>query len=609
MIVRRFFPGVVLIAWAAMASLAQSQNDDGAAIARMKKDIFFLASDECEGRGPGTKGIDLAADYIAKTFAGLELKPGGVKGTYFQPFSISGVPVLEMPNTFSLTNKDKTTEVPFETDFEVLGLSGKGKVTAPLVFVGYGVQSKEYKYDDYEGIDVANKIVILLRHSPRYFAKEPFGGKDRNNLAALERKIAAAESHKAAAVILVNDIGEAKVEDRLMPFKYLQQATSSRIPCIVRSSVRSSTRSSRAPVGKSLDDIEKEIDKDLKPHSVDLTGCNAAVQTSVRRSAFAVKNILGIVPGTGPLGNQYVVVGAHYDHLGYGGRGSKEPKSKEIHHGADDNGSGTTAVMELARRFAARKDRTGRSLVFMTFSGEERGLLGSKYYAEHPLIPLADTAVMVNLDMVGRLRPDPTSKKDKLIVQGVGTSKGFGNLIDKLNKQDFTFAKIDAGVGPSDHDSFYRKKVPVLFFWTGLHPDYHKPSDTADKIDLAGMAKIVDFSEAVIEKLVTEQERPVYVEVKGSSSSSGTGDFDGPRLGIAPGNYESKDGVLIDGVTDGGPAAKAGMKTGDRIIEMAGRPVTTIQTYMAIMATRRVGESFDATVVRDGKKLTLKVTP
>ena len=491
-----------------------------------------------------------------------------------------------------------------DTQFEVMGLSGKGKVSAPLVFAGYGIESKEHKYDDYQGIDVAGKVVIVLRHSPRYFAKEPFGGDDRGNLADLVRKIATAESHKAAAVILVNDIGEVKTGDKLMSFKYLEQASTSRIPCVhvARSVVDPIFQSA---VGKSLEAIEKEIDKDLKPHSVDLKGWTAAVQTSVRRSTIPVKNILGIVPGTGPLGNQYVVVGAHYDHLGYGGRGSRAPGSKEIHHGADDNGSGTTAVMELARRFAARKDRTGRSILFMTFSGEERGLLGSRHYVDDPLIPLADTAAMVNLDMVGRLRPDPESKKEKLIAQGTGTSKEFDTLIDKLNKQDFKFSKVPAGTGPSDHDSFYRKKVPVLFFWTGIHPDYHKPTDTADKIDLPGMAKVVDFTEGVIAKLATEKERPGYIEVKGGTPSGGPS---GPRLGIMP-NYESKDGLGIDGVADDGPAAKAGMKMGDIIVEMAGRQVTNIQTYMAIMATRRVGQPFDATVIRDGKKLTLKVTP
>ena len=606
MIVRRYFPGVVLIAWAAMALPVLSQTDDGAAIARMKKDIFFLASDATEGRGPGTKGIDLAADYIAKTFAGLELKPGGVNGSYFQPFSISGVPVLEMPNTFSLTIKDKTIEVPFETEFEVLGLSGKGKVSAPLVFVGYGVQSKEHKYDDYDGIDVAKKVVVLLRHSPRYFGTEPLGGKDRDALAALERKIATAESHKAAAVILVNDLGEAKTGDKLPPFKYLQQATSSHIPCIV---VKRSVIDPvfQGALGKSLDDVEKAIDKDLKPQSVDLKDWTAAIETNVKRQQLEVKNILGILPGSGPLANQYVVVGSHYDHLGYGGPGSLAKGSSEIHHGADDNGSGTTAMMELARRFAGRKDRTGRSLLFMTFSAEERGLLGSKFYADkEPLVPLADTAVMVNLDMVGRLRPDPTTKKGKLIAQGTGTSKGFDALIDTLNKQDFTFAKVAAGTGPSDHDSFYRKKVPVLFFWTGVHPDYHKPTDTADKIDLPGMAKIVDFTQMVIAKLATDEERPAYIEVKGGTPSRGPG---GPKLGIQPAYESDKEGLTIDGVADGGPAAKAGMKAGDRIVELAGRPVTNIETYMVIMAAQRVGQTFDAMVIREGKKLTLKVTP
>ena len=605
MVARRFIPGIVLAVWAVTVPFALSQNVDAAAIGRMKKDIFFLASDECEGRGPGTKGIDLAADYIAKRFEELGLKPAGVNGTYFQPFQIIGVPVLEKPNTFALSGNDKTTDVPIESEFDVLGLSGKGKVSAPLVFAGFGLQTKEYKYDDYERIDVAGKIVVVLRHAPRFNGEEPLGGKDREALAGLERKIAGAESRKAAAVILVNDSGEVKTGDKLPPFKYLQQASSSHIPCIaVKRSVIDPVF--QAALGKSLDEIEKAIDKDLKPQSADLTGWTAAIETNVKRQQLDVKNILGIIPGTGPLANQYVVVGAHYDHLGYGGPGSLAKGSTEIHHGADDNGSGTTAVMELARRFAERKDRTGRSLLFMTFSAEERGLLGSRHYAENPLIPLADTAAMVNLDMVGRLRPDPKTNKPKLIAQGTGTSKGFETLIDGLNKQDFTFAKVAAGTGPSDHDSFYRKKVPVLFFWTGVHPDYHKPTDTADKIDLEGMAKIVDFTQSVIAKLATDPERPGYIEVKGGTPSRGP---DGPKLGIQPAYDSEKEGLTIDGVADGGPASKAGMKEGDRIVELAGRPVTNIQTYMAIMAERRIGQPFDAVVVRDGKKLTLKVTP
>ncbi|HEX3316227.1 MAG TPA: M28 family peptidase, partial [Gemmataceae bacterium] len=317
---------------------------------------------------------------------------------------------------------------------------------------------------------------------------------------------------------------------------------------------------------------------------------------------------LGIVSGTGPLANQYVVVGAHYDHLGYGGQGSLAPKGTHaIHHGADDNGSGTTAVMELARRFAERKDRTGRSLLFMTFSAEERGLLGSRHYVDNPLIPLAHTAVMVNLDMVGRLRPDPKTNKPKLIAEGLGTSKGFDALVDALNKQDFTFGKKAGGTGPSDHDSFYRKKIPVLFFWTGIHPDYHRPTDTADKINLQGMATIVDFTQSVIEKLATEPERPGYIEVKGSGGPSGGPS--GPRLGIMPDYGYDKVGLAIERVNSDGPAAKAGLKEKDIIIEMAGRTVNNIDTYTVIMAERRVGQPFDVTVIRNGKKLTLKVTP
>jgi hypothetical protein len=603
--IRRAFVGVFFaLALILPTVLGQDANP---AVARLKKDIFYLASDECEGRGPGTKGIELAADYIAKNFADAGLNPGGVKGTYFQPFDIKGSPILDKPNHVSFRGpQGQTIEFAIGKDFEVMGLSGKGKVTATLVFAGYGIQAKDLKYDDYAGLDVKGKVVVLLRHTPRWNAPDPFAGKQRDLWAGLEKKIATAESMKAAAVIVINDATELAAGDMIPSFSYLAPATSSRIPCVhVKRSVIDPVMG--AVKDMTLKDVEAAIDRDLKPQSVVLDGWSATIETSVRRQQLPVKNVLGLVPGSGPLAKEYVVVGSHYDHLGYGGMGSLAPGSKAIHHGADDNGSGTTAMMELARRFAGRKDRTGRTLVFMAFSAEERGLLGSQFYCKEPIYSLSDTSVMVNLDMVGRLRPDPTTKKDKLIVQGTQTAKGFDDLVDKLNTPGFTFAKTPGGTGPSDHASFYQKKVPILFFWTGVHPDYHKPSDTADRINLDGMAKIVDYTESVIQKLVTEQDRPQYIEVKAPPQKMGAPK--GPRLGIQP-NYESdKEGVLIGGVSDGGAAAKGGLKAGDRIVEIAGRSVTNIETYMVIMSEQRTGQAIDVGLIRDGKKLNLKVTP
>jgi hypothetical protein len=351
----------------------------------------------------------------------------------------------------------------------------------------------------------------------------------------------------------------------------------------------------------SLKEIETAIDSDFKPRSGPLKGWTANVETHVARPMIPVKNVIAVLEGHGPLAKEIVVVGAHYDHLGYGGPGSLAKGSKAIHHGADDNASGTTSVMELARRFAERKDRQGRKLVFMTFSAEERGLLGSRFYCKEPLFPLADTVAMVNIDMVGRL-----PKNDKLIVQGLDTSKSFEPLVEKLNKPGFTFSKTKGGNGPSDHSSFYDKKIPVLFFWTGTHSDYHRPTDTAERINLDGMKKIVDYVDTVVAELASVPDRPQYIAVKGGAA---VGAPKGPRLGVTP-NYESeKDGVLIDGVSGGGAAETAGLKAGDRIVEIAGKTVSSVETYMVIMSQQKVGQAIEISIIRGEKKLSMKITP
>jgi hypothetical protein len=331
---------------------------------------------------------------------------------------------------------------------------------------------------------------------------------------------------------------------------------------------------------------------------------------NVKRAALPTKNIVGVLEGAGPLAKETVVVGAHYDHLGYGSFGSLARNLKEptIHHGADDNGSGSTTLMELARYFGGLKDREGRRLVFIAFSGEEMGLLGSEHYVKKPLFPLNDTVAMVNLDMVGRLRPDDKTKLDKLIVYGTGTSKSFDGLIDKLNENyHFQLSKVPGGFGPSDHASFYKEKVPVFFFFTGDHPDYHRPTDTADKINLPGMKKVCTLVEELVTHLATVAERPNYIEITGNSGASA---FSGPRIGIRPEYGEDdKEGVLLAGVSPDGPASKAGMKAGDRIVEMMGKPVKNLETYMAILGGYKKGQALKLGVLRDGKKIDIEVVP
>ncbi len=306
------------------------------------------------------------------------------------------------------------------------------------------------------------------------------------------------------------------------------------------------------------------------------------------------------------------MIGAHYDHLGFGGMGSRSPKEKAIHHGADDNASGTSAMMELARRFAGHKDRQGRRLVFMAFTAEESGLIGSRYYTNRdPLFAIKDTVTMVNLDMVGRLRADPKSNKDKLTVEGTGTAKGFDAMLEKLNP-GFQLIKKPGGNGPSDHDSFYNQKIPVVFFFTGFHDkgsdDYHKPSDTSDKVNIPGMDRIVDYAEKVIAQLASDAARPEYVAIASAFTPS-PGAGKGPRLGIMPDYEEDKPGVLVSGLSKDGPADKGGLKAGDLIVSIAGRPVTNLNAYMTIMGQQKSGQPLEVSVIRGDKKLLLKVVP
>jgi hypothetical protein len=590
-----------------MAVAATLASDD-VVLERMKKDVFFLASDECEGRGIETKGINKAADYIVNELQKAGVKPGGKDGTFFQPFTVSqGDGEVKGVNTLVLRGPlGKAMELEIYKDFKVLPLSASGTVSAPIVFAGYGLSVPTANYDDFKDIDFAGKIVVVLRRVPRWDdAKTPFGG-DREAYAGYERKIGNCELNRAAAVILVNDQSEQADGDKFMDGRGTLAGS---IPVIQlkRSLLDTMLTSSNKT---SLTDLEKEIDGDLKPRSGAIGGWSASLTTTLERTSYPCKNIIGVVEGSGPRADETVIVGAHYDHLGYGGFGSlaKDKSKKEIHHGADDNGSGTATVLELARRFGAKKNLEGRRLVFILFSGEERGLLGSKYYCnKEPLFKLEATAAMVNLDMVGRVK----NAEPKLWVGGVGTGTGLEPLVEKLaREQGFDLKPTQSGYGPSDHDSFYRKHVPVLFFFTGYHEDYHRPTDTADRINIPGVAKVADLTERLALSLLTSPQRPDYIHivspVERASPSSGTG----AKLRLIP-EYgdEGNKGVLVESVVENGAAAKGGIKSGDRITSIKGLPTPNVNAYMTVMQQQKAGVAIEVTVQRMGKEIKLTVTP
>jgi hypothetical protein len=588
--------------------------------ARMKKDITYLASDELEGRGMATRGLNLAADYIAGEFRKAGLQPGGKDGSYFQPFSHPGHTLDGRPTLVLRGPRGQVIELQQGVDFEALGMAPGGKVTAaPLAFAGYGItaSAKDGGYNDYENLDAAGKVVIVLRYLPRGDVRYKDADKkdvviglggDRRKYASFTEKLANAEKHKAAAVLFLHDHEAARDGDPLLPYGYTSTANNPvKLPALfLRRSVADSLL--RSSLDSSLGQREEDIDRTFKPQSASLDGWTASLEVKAK-PAIELKNVVGVLEGKGPLAKETVVIGAHYDHWGYGGAGSLSGlRTPAIHHGADDNGSGTTTVIELARRFGAQANREGRRLVFVCFSGEEQGLWGSEHYVKAPPFPLADTVAMVNFDMVGRLRPDSKTQKDRVIVGGTGTAKTFDALIENLNnKYGFTLKKQATGLGPSDHMNFYLKQVPVFWFFTDDHPDYHRPSDTAEKINVAGMRRIADLAEELITNLATAEKRPEYVKVAGGGGG-GPGGPGGPRLGIRPEYGDTEDGVLVKEVGDGGPAAKGGIKPGDRIIEMGGKPVKNLEAYVSLLKGHKKGDVLDVTVLRDGKKVPLKVT-
>jgi hypothetical protein len=589
----------------------ETRAEENLVESRMRKDVFFLASDECEGRGIETKGINLAADHIAGEFKKAGLKPLANDASYFQPFTMTGMGKLESPNTLALVGpQGQAIELQLGKQFQVHLLSSSGKTTAPLVFVGYAITAPNRAYDDFKDIDVAGKVVVALRRTPR--PNRTTDAFDQEH-ALWITKLLNAQKHKAAGVLFVNDAETGKSNDMLTGFSgFGSPSEASDLPAL---SLKRSTLDEllQSSLGTSLREIEQDIDRDLRPRSVAISGWSARMEVNIKRPTYQVKNVIGVLEGSGPLADETVVIGAHYDHVGYGGFGSLQRNltTPTIHHGADDNGSGTTGVIELARRFGEQqaKGRQGRRLVFMTFSGEESGLVGSAYYCKHPLLPLDKTVAMVNLDMIGRLRPDATAKKDRILVEGSGTAVAFENLLDSLaKKHNVIFSKTASGLGgSSDHTSFCRQNVPVIFYWTGYHADYHRPSDTADKINVNGMRRIVDLAEDTASYLATVSPRPEFVKVASSAPRAPSDGRPNVTMGIVM-DYSAQDKVVIEEVREGRAAAKAGLKAGDRITEWNGKPVKNPASYTAFLSGHKKGDVVELSILRGDQKMTVKVT-
>ncbi len=615
-----------------LPQLALGQAPARPAEARMKADVAFLADDAQEGRAPGSQGIEASAAYIAEAFQKAGLKPASPADGYFQPFSIRGEPRLSEAPTLTLKGPEgKRLEGRPKADFTPLAVGGSGTLEGvPIAFAGYGITAKgpdsALNYDDYEGLDVQGKAVLVLRHAPRQDRDgTPFHGGKALEYGSFRHKATNAYQHGAKAVLMVNDLAGLKGEaDELLAFE-AAGAGGSGVPFLMisRDFAERFAAASGLPGLEELEDSFRQ--GDLKPHPREVEEWTADATVKIGRPAIATKNVVGVLEGVGPLADETVVVGAHYDHLGHGGflSGSLAIGSNAIHNGADDNASGTAMVMELARRLARRVDAPPRRVVFMAFSGEERGLLGSAHYVKNPLFPLGKTVMMLNFDMVGRL-----SAKGELSVYGTNSTPGLDAIVDALGKAEGFAIKKAGGLGlgdrfslASDHASFFLKGIPYLFFFTGVHRDYHRPTDDTDFINAAGMARVADFGEVLLLDVLHRPNRPEFV--KGPARS------DNPHAGGAPvdpafanagrsaylgtipdygGDDESAGGVKLSGVTDGSPAEKGGIKGGDVVVKFDGKPVATLEDYTETLQRHKPGDAVDVVVKRDGKEVTLPIT-
>ncbi len=497
--------------------------------------------------------------------------------------------------------------------FAPLGIGGAADLLEiPVVFAGFGISTDpddDFKYDDYEGIDVEGKIVLILRRAPGYASgKGPFA--PRNNqppeYATFRHKAVNAFQHGAKAVVMVNDeesLEGGEVADELLRFTSAGTEKLTTIPIVMvkRSTVDQLLSGVGAPTLSELESSIRQNPLEPSPKSQQFQGLTASIQYEIERPVVLTNNVVGLLEAEGPTAEETIVVGAHYDHLGRGGMGSLAPFSTDIHNGADDNASGTALIIELARRLAARPGLPPRRVLFIAFSGEERGLLGSRYYVNHPLIPLDQTVAMFNFDMVGRLNEEET-----LTVFGVDSSPGLRELVTALGPTHGLNVRANGSApGNSDHASFIDREIPIAGFFTGTHRDYHRPSDDIELINYDGMVRISDYAELLLLDFLSRPEAPLFTRVEEPEeprSISGVS----VSLGTIPDYDESIEGVRLNGVRSGSAAEKAGMKEGDIIIKYGEIEVGTIYDFMQGLSESKPGDRVQITVDREGKPVKLE---
>jgi len=570
---------------------------------RYLDDVKALSAPAMEGRGAGTKGLGRAADLITARYKELKIQPAGSRG-YLQPFTVITGARLKRDNRLTVVNGGVKKELKTQQDFVPFSFSASGQAVGPVVFAGYGITADEYQYDDYANLDVKDKIVLVLRYEPTSFASKS-GNQGLTHHSQTITKAINACNHGARAIVLVNGkLGDGE-EDLLTRFGSVSGPENVGIVFVqARNNVAEHWLQA---AGNSLKDVQDQINTSTKPASFALPdSLHLSLNVDIETTRASVNNVLAYLPGQT---DEYVIVGAHYDHLGRGNVDSLAPSQiGQIHPGADDNASGTAGVLELARLLAPEHGQLKRGILFMDFAGEELGLLGSAEWVKEPTRPLQKAVAMINMDMIGRI------KDDKVYIGGVGTGSTFKSILEQAEKeqaQNGSAFKIEysaGGYSSSDHTSFVSKKIPVLFFFSGLHSDYHKPSDTFEKINSPSAAKLLDLVGDVALQLASAAEPPAFqtvVEEKPPGGGDGRGY--GPYFGSIPDFGETVNGVKFADVKPGSPAAKAGLRAGDILIQFGEKPIKNLYDFTDALRRSKIGDVVEVKVLRDGQPVTASV--
>jgi len=599
--------------------------------------LKVLASDGFEGRGTGQEGNNRAAQWIADRVKEAGLKPAGVDGTYFQPFEVKqGRKLDEAAAALETPGLDRAWKL--REDWIPLPFSKSGDAEGPVAFAGYGIEAPEFKYDDFGDFDVKDKILLVFRYEPRSDdPKADFGGDESSKHALFTTKASTAHRKGAKALIVVSPPLREPKDEKLYPFDDRMLRTECDIPMIHVTAALADALLAQAGA-PSVAELQKKLDEERRPMAMDLKGVTAKIRPGVVTNMLKTQNVCGLLEGESGTGD-VIVCGAHFDHLGIAGRGFGGSSSEKfIHNGADDNASGTTGVLELVR-VLAQGPKLRRSILFITFSGEEMGLLGSKHWCKEPTIPLEHVRAMVNLDMIGRLR------EDKFLIYGLPSAPEFKAIVDRASQAAALPYKPAKSIpGNSDHASFQAKKIPVLFPFTGLHRQYHKPDDDWELINADGAVRVLRMTYLILTDLANLSEGPTWQDPKKAEAAdeeegeppkdaekdgdkntkqpaadphaaANRGGDDAPpkmptvRLGISP-DYAGGDkpGLRVETVTPEGIAAKAGVKDGDRIVKLGDYKVKDIVSYMEALGNFKAGDEIDIVVERDGQTVTLKAT-